>query len=118
MLLTVWISIDKNAFNLVAITLTIAIYVFSLIFILLVDIIQQRIFLDIIPDQNRNSVYSLIPTLVLLVSTPSVVLAGILLAEVGVPVTLFFLNLLGIFGPICFWISLHFLPKGALDSKK
>lgn len=118
MLLTVWIPIDKNTFNLVVFTLTVAVYVFSLIFILLGEILQQRIFLDIIPDQNRNSVYSLIPTPILLASAPSVVLGGILLAEVGVPVTLLFLNLLGILGPIFFWIALYFLPKGALDSKK
>jgi MFS family permease len=47
------------------------------------DVLKPRFFLDVIPDQNRNAVYSLIPTLILIVSTIAVPLGGILIETVG-----------------------------------
>lgn len=47
------------------------------------DVLKPRFFIDVIPDHNRNAVYSLIPTLILIASTMAVPLGGILIETVG-----------------------------------
>ncbi|MHA2365624.1 MAG: MFS transporter [Candidatus Hodarchaeales archaeon] len=42
-------------------------------------ILKSRFFLDLIPDKNRNSIFSLIPTLTLVAIIPTNIIAGILL---------------------------------------
>jgi hypothetical protein len=117
MLLTMEIPIDQNLFNLTAILLTIIIYSFSFFFIQIGEIFEQRIFLDIIPDQNRNSIYSLIPTLVLLINIPSVGFGGALIDEFGVSNTLLLLIFIGILSPVFYWLSVHFIGVDSLDHK-
>ena len=116
-LLTMGISIDQNLFNLTAILLIIIIYTFSLFFIQIGEIFTQRIFLDIIPDQNRNSIYSLIPTIIFLINIPSVGFGGAIIDEFGVSNTLLFLILIGILAPSFYWISVRFLGVDSLDHK-
>jgi MFS family permease len=64
----------------------------ALIFILFValnmfgaiaDILTQRVMLDVIPNRIRNSMYSLQPTLVMLVSMPLIAFFGWLLPQAG-----------------------------------
>ncbi|UCE13685.1 MAG: hypothetical protein JSV04_00585 [Candidatus Heimdallarchaeota archaeon] len=53
-----------------------------------------------IPDQNRNSIYSLIPTLILLINIPYVGVGGLLLDHFGLPLTFMLLNFIGILAPL------------------
>ncbi|MFX1506748.1 MAG: MFS transporter, partial [Promethearchaeota archaeon] len=46
-------------------------------------ILQGRTLLDLIPSENRNSVYSLIPTLVSVIAIPILPIAGILIEDYG-----------------------------------
>ena len=52
------------------------------------DILTQRELLDAIPDRNRNSLYSLQPTILLIVSIPQIVFFGWVLPLFGFSVTL------------------------------
>ncbi len=117
-LLTYWFPIDRNTFTPVAIVITVVIYASVWFFFHIADILHQRIFLDFIPDRNRNSIYSLIPTLILLVTAPGVVIGGILLKNLDVPVTSFLLGSIGIIAVIFYYISLRYMPQDALKHKK
>ncbi|MBY8998915.1 MAG: MFS transporter, partial [Candidatus Thorarchaeota archaeon] len=62
------------------------------------DVLRPRFYLDVIPDENRNAVYSLIPTLVMIVSIFAVPIGGLLLEILGQETTLLILALNGLFG--------------------
>lgn len=64
------------------------------------DILTQRELLDAIPDRNRNSLYSLQPTILLILTTPQIAIFGWLIPLIGFPVTLLicaFISLVGVF---------------------
>ncbi|GAG99827.1 unnamed protein product, partial [marine sediment metagenome] len=44
----------------------------------ILGILTSRLYLDVIPDKNRNSFYSLIPTLVLLFGAPLTWVSGLI----------------------------------------
>jgi MFS family permease len=52
------------------------------------EILTQRVMLDAIPDRNRNSLYSLQPTILLLFSAPQIAILGWLIPVIGFPATL------------------------------
>lgn len=67
---------------------------------LLYQVLQARFYLDIIPDIHRNSVYSLIPTIVALVSVVALPVAGFILENLGSRAVHFLLvlSIIGLFG--------------------
>jgi MFS family permease len=64
------------------------------------DILTQRIYLDIIPDQIRNSWYSLKPTLRTIFMLPLVLIAGWIAPEFGLPTTFVFFFLIASIGAL------------------
>ncbi len=63
------------------------------------DILTQRQVLDAIPDRNRNSLYSLEPTILMILATPQIVVFGWLIPIIGFPATLIicaFISLVGV----------------------
>jgi hypothetical protein len=52
------------------------------------EILTQREIIDAIPNRNRNSLYSLQPTILLLISTPQIAILGWLIPVIGFPATL------------------------------
>ena len=52
------------------------------------EILTQRELLDAIPNRNRNSLYSLQPTILLMLATPQIVIFGWLIPIIGFPATL------------------------------
>ena len=64
----------------------------------LADVLKPRFYLDVIPDQNRNAVYSLIPTLILIVSIPAVPIGGYLIETLGLNTVILILALNGLIG--------------------
>jgi hypothetical protein len=52
------------------------------------EILTQRELLDAIPSRNRNSLYSLQPTILLIISTPQIAILGWLIPLIGFPATL------------------------------
>ncbi|MHA2297658.1 MAG: MFS transporter [Candidatus Hodarchaeales archaeon] len=118
-LITSWFPItgfpNSGSLEPTAIILTFFVLVGITILIKVTRILEQRIYLDLVPDQNRNAVYSLIPTLVLLVSVPTVIISGQLLEDYGLTSTLVFLLLLGLVSTVFFFLARVFLPRGTLD---
>ncbi|MFW9870089.1 MAG: MFS transporter [Candidatus Thorarchaeota archaeon] len=62
------------------------------------DVLRPRFYLDVIPDENRNAVYSLIPTLIMIVSIFAVPIGGVLIEIWGQSTILLILALNGLFG--------------------
>ncbi|MFX0094085.1 MAG: MFS transporter [Candidatus Hodarchaeota archaeon] len=56
-----------------------------------INLLLQRIYIDLIPDENRNSIYSLIPTLSVFLRVPVLLLGGVLLQFMNVVTILIFI---------------------------
>ncbi|MFW9917520.1 MAG: MFS transporter [Candidatus Thorarchaeota archaeon] len=114
MLLTAWIP-PEDTFEPIGFILT-AIFIGSImLFFYITELLDRRIFLDLIPDRNRSSVYSLRPTLVLLARVPGVIIGGLFLTDLGLPITIGILGTLGIIATIFFYIAIRFLPNDILE---
>jgi MFS family permease len=64
------------------------------------DILTQRVMLDVIPSRNRNSLYSLQPTILLILATPQIAVMGWVIPLIGFPATLLIcavISLMGVF---------------------
>lgn len=107
--LTLLFPIDVNRLELLAIVLTIGIFGVTVIFENIAGILEQRIFLDAIPDKNRNSVYSLVPTMARLFSIPAVIIGGYLIITWGVPATLLCMGLFSLVGSAFSFIAIHLM---------
>jgi MFS family permease len=62
------------------------------------DVLRPRFYLDLIPDENRNAVYSLIPTLILIVSVFALPAAGVLIEALGQEIVILILAVNGLVG--------------------
>lgn len=105
-ILTFIFPIDKNTFTPFAIFLLITLYSSIMFFHNIAMILRQRFFLDLIPDKNRNSIYSLIPTLLLIVSAPVAVIGAWLIENLGVSLTAFILGSIGASSVFFYYFSL------------
>ncbi|MHA2302537.1 MAG: hypothetical protein ACXACD_16430, partial [Candidatus Thorarchaeota archaeon] len=64
----------------------------------LADVLRPRFYLDVIPNENRNAVYSLIPTLTMIVSIFAVPIGGVLIETLGLETTVLVLAMNGLVG--------------------
>ena len=71
------------------------------------DILTQRVLLDAIPDRNRNSLYSLQPTILLIFSAPQIALLGWLIPAIGFPATLLICAGVAMTGVVIIRYALH-----------
>lgn len=108
--ITTCFPIDENTFTPLAIISLMIFYTPIYFFHGLKMILTSRFFLDSIPDQNRNSIYSLIPTLLLITSAPVAIIGGSLIKNLGVSATSFILGTAGIISVFFFSLSLRFKP--------
>ncbi|MHA2245451.1 MAG: MFS transporter [Candidatus Hodarchaeales archaeon] len=115
-ILTAWFPIDENTFTPLAIFSFLLLYTPIYFFHGLKLILTQRFFLDSIPDQNRNSIYSLIPTLLLITSAPVAIIGGSLLKNLGVSTTAFLLGTIGLISIFFFHLSLRTKPTDTINS--
>ena len=79
-------------------------------------ILRSRILLDIVPDQFRNSVYSLIPSLVALLGIPIIPIVGFIVELYGLESGIIISLVIAIIASICIFSSFIFKEKGS-DSK-
>lgn len=63
-----------------------------------VDVLLPRYFLDKIPNANRNAIYSLIPTLIMIISVPYLIIGGFLLQMYSIQTVLVILAVNGFVG--------------------
>jgi len=62
------------------------------------EILTQRVLIDAIPSRNRNSIYSLQPTILIILATPQIVIIGWLIPLIGFPVTLLICSIVSLSG--------------------
>ncbi len=74
--------------HVIPIILLFCLFTVSMFFGGFAEILTQRTLLDAIPSRNRNSLYSLQPTILLIISTPQIAIFGWLIPVIGFPATL------------------------------
>ncbi|MGY5860017.1 MAG: MFS transporter [Candidatus Thorarchaeota archaeon] len=74
--------------HVIPIVILFSLFTVSMFFGGFAEILTQRQLLDAIPSRNRNSLYSLQPTILLILATPQIVILGWLIPIIGFPATL------------------------------
>ena len=82
-------------------------------------ILRDRIIIDLVPSEVRNSIYSLIPTLISIFSIPLLQIAGLLIDQSGLTAGITFVFGICITGSCILYISLKLrsFTKGTEDMK-
>ncbi len=114
-ILTTWFPLDGNTFTPLAILSFMLFYAPIYFFHGLKMILNSRFFLDSIPDQNRNSIYSLIPTLLLITSAPIAIIGGSLIKNLGISATALILGTFGMVSVFFFSLSFRFKTTKRTD---
>ncbi|MFX1514655.1 MAG: MFS transporter [Promethearchaeota archaeon] len=89
-----------TTFSITSFIIVILVFIIAFGPLYIVEVLKPRFFLDVIPDQNRNAIYSLIPTFTLLASAFALPLGGILLDTIGRKSTILILAVNGLFGSL------------------
>ncbi len=98
----------NDTLNVIGIILVILIFIITGIFSQLTLVLRQRIIIDLIPEEIRNSVYSLIPTIVGILSLPIMPFVGNLVVTYNISTGILFLALFEIAAAIAFYLSFKF----------
>jgi MFS family permease len=77
-------------------------------------ILRQRLILDIVPDSIRNSIYSLYPTLTLLIGVPFLYTSGNIIELYSIPFMLILLGGIGFISSLFMFLFINFLPSNIL----
>ncbi|OLS27562.1 MAG: hypothetical protein HeimC3_03410 [Candidatus Heimdallarchaeota archaeon LC_3] len=99
-----------DQFSLFALVLSLIIFSMAAIIHYSSDILKKSVYLELIPNEKRNSFYSLIPTLTMLVSSPLIFIFGILITTHGLVISIVVLATIEIIGALVIGISFH-LPE-------
>ena len=105
----------SNSFEPVPIILTLLSFIILDAIVNMYIILQQRLYLDIIPDKIRNSIYSLVPTLALITSAPFVAFGGTLIT-IGYSGTLLVLSIIGIIAVGFQVLAFRLMPENILSN--
>lgn len=101
-----------NEFNLLGITLTF-LFLWTIVGTVfsIAQTLIQRIMIDLVPSEIRNSVYSLMPTIFSLIGIPVVPLAGIIIEEFGLAAGILTASIVCIIGSLLISFGVHFIYK-------
>jgi MFS family permease len=105
----------SDSFQPVPIILTLVVFIFLDAVVNIYIVLQQRLYLDIVPDKIRNSIYSLIPTLALITSAPFVAFGGTLIT-LGYSNTLIILSIIGTVAVGFQVFAFRIMPKKLLSN--
>ena len=107
--------IEMPAVALLPVALMFVLFVICGIFAGLAGILTQRVMIDVVPNRIRNSMYSLRPTLILLVSIPLIVFFGWAIPIFGFPFTFTICAIIALFGALSIWKAFTYpIPKAEL----
>ncbi|MFX0205591.1 MAG: MFS transporter [Candidatus Hodarchaeota archaeon] len=101
-----------NEFNLLGIVLT-----FILLFTIVGTVFSiaqtliQRIMIDFVPSEHRNSIYSLMPTIFSFIGIPVVPLAGIIIENSGLAAGIFTAGIVCAIGSVLISAAVHLIYK-------
>ncbi len=107
--------IEIPAVALLPVGLMFVIFIVCGIFGGLAGILTQRVMIDVVPNRIRNSMYSLKPTLILLVSIPLIVFFGWAIPIFGFPFTFTICAFIALFGTLSIWKAFTYpIPKAEM----
>jgi MFS family permease len=87
-----------DTLNFVSLIIVVFFFTFAFSPRYMADVLKPRFYLDVIPDHNRNAIYSLIPTAILILSIGAIPLGGILIETIGLESTILVLAINGLIG--------------------
>lgn len=109
----------KNSFNLLGLIITAIILTVSNNCLFdVADVLRGRTMLDLVPSENRNAVYSLIPTIVSVFAIPLLPVAGKLIEDSGLRAGIMVSLVLSCIGAFFIFLSLYFKKKIVIDISK
>jgi hypothetical protein len=106
-----YLQLPPGEFDIIVITGFLLIYQIPAAWEALQGTLQQRINLDLIPDEYRNSLYSLLPTLARGIGIVFVLIAGLLIDSYGFNNIFYFLILTSVLGSLLLGLGLFCAPK-------
>jgi MFS family permease len=106
-IITVFFPMSANHVSVEAIIVLVAFYFVYVFFATCYTLLTKRIFVEIVPNDNRNSVYSLLPTLTILVSVPFIFLIGIIVEIATFQLALLILLIISISGGFLYFLAFN-----------
>ncbi len=82
------------------------------------ETLRGRTMLDLVPSENRNAVYSLIPTIISVLAIPLLPIAGRLIEDHGLNSGIMVSLVLSLTGSVFIFLSLHFMKKSITEIDK
>jgi MFS family permease len=99
----------KNEFNLLGFIGIIVVTTVALgIFDTLISILKRQILLDLVPTKNRNAIYSIIPTIISILSIPIIPIVGIIVETYSIIYGLSIALLISLFSVLLMYFSFQF----------
>jgi hypothetical protein len=92
------IIMEMPAESIIPMVLILLLFAFTNFTTYFANILTMRLMIDVIPNRIRNSMYSLQPTLVMMIAIPLVIAFGWILPAFGFSVTFMLLSLIGLLG--------------------
>jgi MFS family permease len=115
-LIVLYVPIFPPNFKIVGIILIYFNFAFGYYFMQAHEYLKAKLFLEVIPNELRNSIYSLLPTIGLLLSTPLIFIMAVVMDQYGVPLTLAILLIISLTGVYFEYMSLrHYQPKENIE---
>ncbi|MFW9930202.1 MAG: MFS transporter [Candidatus Thorarchaeota archaeon] len=104
-------SFETGVFNIIGISLTLLIFLIFPIWDLSSDLLEKELFLHVIPNELRTSIYSLLPSLVTIVGIPSIIISGIIIENYGFVCIMLILLISGLMSIIFQEMGLRLMNK-------
>jgi len=111
------IIIEMPTESIIPIVLLLLLFAFTNFTTYFANILTQRVMIDVIPNSIRNSLYSLQPTLVMMIAIPLVLAFGWILPAFGFSVTFMLLSLIGLLGYLLLKRGFSYPIQKAADIK-
>ena len=103
----------ENKLNLFALTIAAIVLIISVnVFGDVNNALRQRTMIDLVPSEHRHSVYSLIPTIVTLITIPILPFTGYMVEKFGLGSGIYLPLVLGVLGAVSIYLSKAYLEEG------
>ncbi|MHA2424635.1 MAG: MFS transporter [Candidatus Thorarchaeota archaeon] len=112
---TDFVLFEVPAESIIPVLIIAALFIFSYLMGTIGGILTQRVMIDVIPNKIRNSVYSLQPTLVMIIAMPLMIFSGDMISQLGFPPLFIILSLVGVIAFLLMRKAFSFPIPKALD---
>ena len=106
----------KDQVNVYGILFITVIFITASFYMTVSELLMQKFLLEVIPDDKRNSLYSLLPTLAMILGAPIIYLIGQSVDSLGFDFAIFLFVVLSMLGVLLQYISMSdYTPKVVLE---